>query len=219
MHASGPVLQAGGRLVVARRRRRPAAAAGARPCRRRSRDASREQDADGGAYCWSAQGASPCGYLNAQHARRRSPLRTRAPARPAPCAAPARGARPGRRDHHHELARRVEVDQLAENAARLEGAIAERPPLVAVAARETRVGLRLVAASSQPPAGWLAVDARALEDELAEARVIAQAGLQAAATLLIADVVHQPGGIAAPCRRAARFFRRDTRTGTCRSQP
>jgi hypothetical protein len=99
----------------------------------------------------------------------------------------ARAAGPVGVGGDHELALRVDEDALAEDAARGKAAVVVGPPLVAVAAPGLAdAGVRSVVASpASRRARCLPADARAVEDELPEAREVARGGLDAAAADLL----------------------------------
>src|SRR5690606_2518041 len=137
------------------------------------------------ARCWSARcDASAAGRFRV-HGRLHRPVELVARPHGRRVARPARPVRVGGDD---EPALRVDEDALPEDAARHETAVAEGPPLVAVApARHADV--RLARRGFLEPAlghDGLAVRPGALEDEKAEAGEVARRGLDAAAADLAA---------------------------------
>src|SRR5690606_33903532 len=93
---------------------------------------------------------------------------------------------------------RVEVEHLSEDPDRHVAAVGVGPPLVAVAAFGRALAVLAADRALHPGFGddLFAIDAAALEHELAQARIVAQGRGQAAATGIAAvALVAEPGGL------------------------
>src|SRR5205085_2719858 len=102
-----------------------------------------------------------------------------------------------------EPALRVDEDALAEDAARREAAVGVGPPLVAITAAGLADAGALGRRFGQPAVGHDAAvtDARAVQDEEAEACEVPRRGLQAAAADLLAGAAEDPRRLLLHARR------------------
>ena len=110
--------------------------------------------------------------------------------------------------HDHQLALGVDEDALAENASGRIAAVVIGPPLVAIAAPGA-ANVGALGGGLGPPAlghDALAVYLRAIQDEHAQAGIVAWRCLHAAAANLLAGFAQKPGGLLLHACRAPHFF-------------
>ena len=97
------------------------------------------------------------------------------------------GLRPGAVDRDHQTPRWVDVNLLAMNAKRIERAVIACPPLVAIATAGLANAYLLARGGFEPAVRYdrLAINSRAIKNELAQAGIVARGGLYAAPAVLM----------------------------------